>query len=178
MLFDDWLQDVIDREIPISLPYRIDAQLSNDVEISAYVVAFFFFLHSNNGLINFFQWNRWSSEGLPPDELSIQNGILTTRASRFPLCIDPQQQAIAWIKKREAHNNLKILTFTDSDFAKQLEMAIMYGIPVLFQDVDDYIDPVIDNVLEKNIKSIFSRFKLIANKVSVKTHRPIDHSAK
>lgn len=32
-------------------------------------------------------------------------------------------------------------------------MAIMYGIPVLFQDVDDYIDPVIDNVLEKNIKS-------------------------
>lgn len=31
-------------------------------------------------------------------------------------------------------------------------MAIMYGMPVLFQDVDDYIDPVIDNVLEKNIK--------------------------
>lgn len=95
----------------------------------------------------------WNSEGLPPDELSVQNGILTTRASRFPLCIDPQQQALAWIKKRESKNNLKILTFSDSDFLKQLEMAIMYGIPVLFQDVDDYIDPVIDNVLEKNIKS-------------------------
>lgn len=94
----------------------------------------------------------WSSEGLPPDELSIQNGILTTRASRFPLCIDPQQQALAWIMKRESTNNLKILTFSDSDFLKQLEMAIMYGMPVLFQDVDDYIDPVIDNVLEKNIK--------------------------
>lgn len=90
---------------------------------------------------------------MPPDELSIQNGILTTRASRFPLCIDPQQQALAWIKKREASNNLKILNFSDNDFLKQLEMAIMYGNPVLFQDVDDYIDPVIDNVLEKNIKS-------------------------
>lgn len=51
---------------------------------------------------------RWGSEGLPPDELSIQNGILTTRASRFPLCIDPQQQALNWIKRKEERNNLKV----------------------------------------------------------------------
>ncbi|GFS12625.1 dynein heavy chain 10, axonemal [Elysia marginata] len=51
---------------------------------------------------------RWTSEGLPPDELSIQNGILTTRASRFPMCIDPQQQALNWIKKKEEANNLKV----------------------------------------------------------------------
>lgn len=93
--------------------------------------------------------------------MSIQNGILTTRASRFPLCVDPQQQALGWIKKREAQNNLKILTFYDSDFLKQLEMAIKYGSPVLFQDVDDYIDPVIDNVLEKNIKTQGGRQFLI-----------------
>ena len=45
-------------------------------------------------------------------------------------------------------------TFNDSDFLKQLELAIKYGFPFLFQDVDEYIDPVIDNVLEKNIKGI------------------------
>lgn len=132
MVYKDWLNDIIEHKIPISLPFRIDAVLSNDVEIS-----------------------EWTSQGLPPDELSIQNGILTIRASRFPLCIDPQQQALAWIKRREAKNNLKVLTFNDSDFIKQLEMAIMYGFPVLFQDVDDYVDPIIDNVLEKNIKSKF-----------------------
>lgn len=52
--------------------------------------------------------NRWGSEGLPPDELSVQNGILTTRGSRFPMCIDPQQQALKWIKKKEENNNLKV----------------------------------------------------------------------
>lgn len=34
MVFEDWLKDVVAREIPIVLPYRIDEQLSNDVEIS------------------------------------------------------------------------------------------------------------------------------------------------
>lgn len=51
---------------------------------------------------------RWVSQGLPPDELSVQNGILTTYASRFPLCIDPQQQALHWIKKKEEKNNLRV----------------------------------------------------------------------
>lgn len=55
--------------------------------------------------------HRWGSEGLPPDELSVQNGILTTRGSRFPLCIDPQQQALNWIKKKE-EKNLKVKSFT------------------------------------------------------------------
>ena len=47
---------------------------------------------------------------------------------------------------------LQVCTFNDADFIKQLELAIKYGFPFLFQDVDEYIDPVIDNVLEKNIK--------------------------
>lgn len=46
---------------------------------------------------------------------------------------------------------MKALSFHDSDFLKQLEMAIIYGNPVLFQDVDDYIDPIVHNVLEQNI---------------------------
>ncbi|XP_076108254.1 dynein axonemal heavy chain 10-like isoform X2 [Mytilus galloprovincialis] len=129
MVFKDWVTDLRSRDVPMSDPFKLEDLLTNDVEIS-----------------------KWTSEGLPPDELSIQNGILTTQASRFPMCIDPQQQALNWIKKKEEANNLKICTFNDSDFLKQLELAIKYGFPFLFKDVDEYIDPVIDNVLEKNIK--------------------------
>uniref|UniRef100_A0A8C0KP17 Dynein axonemal heavy chain 10 n=1 Tax=Canis lupus dingo TaxID=286419 RepID=A0A8C0KP17_CANLU len=124
-----WQNDILEREIPLSQPFRLENLLTDDVEIS-----------------------RWGSQGLPPDELSVQNGILTTRASRFPLCIDPQQQALNWIKRKEEKNNLRVASFNDPDFLKQLEMSIKYGTPFLFHDVDEYIDPVIDNVLEKNIK--------------------------
>lgn len=46
----------------------------------------------------------------------------------------------------------QVASFNDPDFLKQLEMAIKYGTPFLFHDVDEYIDPVIDNVLEKNVR--------------------------
>ncbi|KAM3867513.1 dynein axonemal heavy chain 10 [Diretmus argenteus] len=134
MVYQVWEKDIGERGIPLSQPFRVENLLTDEVEVS-----------------------RWGSEGLPPDELSVQNGILTTRASRFPMCIDPQQQALNWIKKKEEKNNLKISSFNDPDFLKKLEMAIKHGFPFLFQDVDEYIDPVIDNVLEKNVKGTEGR---------------------
>ncbi|ELU10552.1 hypothetical protein CAPTEDRAFT_221643 [Capitella teleta] len=62
-------------------------------------------------------------------------------------------------------NDVEVCTFNDPDFLKQLEMAIKYGFPFLFQDVDEYIDPVIDNVLEKNIKGASGReFVILGDK--------------
>ncbi|TPX37396.1 hypothetical protein SeMB42_g06902, partial [Synchytrium endobioticum] len=129
LIYEKWLKDLRDRDVPISTNLKVEKLLTTDVEMS-----------------------KWAQEGLPADELSIQNGILTTKASRFPLCIDPQEQALAWIRKREAPNNLKVSSFNDPDFLKHLEMAMTYGFPFLFEDVDEYIDPVIDAVLEKNFK--------------------------
>ncbi|CAF4660822.1 unnamed protein product, partial [Didymodactylos carnosus] len=43
------------------------------------------------------------------------------------------------------------------DLLKHLEMAIKYEFPLLFRDCDEYIDPVIGNVLEKNIRGVEGR---------------------
>jgi hypothetical protein len=43
-----------------------------------------------------------------------------------------------------------VKTFHDPDFLKQLELAIQYGFPFLFEGCDEYIDPVIDPVLERS----------------------------
>lgn len=36
MIYDDWQNDIMEREIPLSQPYRIEQNLTNDVEVSKY----------------------------------------------------------------------------------------------------------------------------------------------
>ena len=123
-----WFGDCVERKLPVSQPFRLEKLLTDEVEVA-----------------------RWASESLPSDELSVQNGMLMTRANRWPLCVDPQMQAVNWIKKKEAKNSLKVCTFNDPDFLKHLELAIQYGFSFLFEGIDEFIDPIIDPLLEKNI---------------------------
>lgn len=117
------------KEIPCNPEMRLETFLTNEVEVS-----------------------KWASEGLPTDELSIQNGILTSMASRYPLCIDPQMQAVSWIKTKESRQReFKCITFNTNNYIKILEMAIRFGSSILFESISIEIDPMIDPVLEKNI---------------------------
>merc|ERR1719473_2136298 len=95
----------------------------------------------------------WNIEGLPTDGLSIQNGILVTKSSRYPLLIDPQGQAIGWISRREADNMPAhgTTTINHPKLKDQLEFAMSEGKALVVINVEETIDPMLDPVLEKQI---------------------------
>ena len=93
-------------------------------------------------------WNMW---GLPTDSVSIDNGILVTRGKRWPLMIDPQNQANAWVKAMETKNALKVIKLTDGNYLRTLESSIRVGNPVLVEDIGETLDPALEPVLQKAV---------------------------
>merc|ERR1719174_184418 len=125
MVYTDWLDEVTRNNIPKNPSFRLETLLTSDIEVA-----------------------MWSGHGLPQDELSVQNGILTTRSSRWPLCVDPQMQAVNWLKRKEEKAGLIVKTLND-EYIKHLELALQYGKPMLFENLDEELDPMLDPVLEK-----------------------------
>ncbi|XP_033636218.1 dynein heavy chain 2, axonemal-like isoform X2 [Asterias rubens] len=93
----------------------------------------------------------WNIQGLPTDSFSTENGVIVTRGSRWPLMVDPQGQAIKWIKNMEGKRNLKVIDLQQHDYLRTLENAIQYGFPVLLQNVQEELDPSLSPILNKSV---------------------------
>lgn len=96
-----------------------------------------------------YEIRQWNTEGLPRDTVSTENAIMVTRSRRWPLMIDPQDQANRWIRNRETKNGLKIIKLTDPNFLRTLENSIRIGMPVLCEEVEETLDPALEPVLLK-----------------------------
>ncbi|XP_025080372.1 dynein heavy chain 2, axonemal-like isoform X3 [Pomacea canaliculata] len=100
------------------------------------------------------QVRDWNIQGLPSDSFSTENGIIVTQGNRWPLMVDPQCQAIKWIKNMEGSKGLRIIDLQQSDYMHILEHSIQMGIPVLLQNVQEVLDPSLDPVLTKSLVKV------------------------
>ncbi|XP_063712783.1 dynein axonemal heavy chain 2-like isoform X4 [Symsagittifera roscoffensis] len=94
---------------------------------------------------------EWNLQGLPADQFSTENGVVVTRGTRWPLMVDPQGQAIKWIKNMEIKRSLKVIDLQMPDFMRILEGAIQYGTPTLLQNVHEELDPSLEPILKKAV---------------------------
>ena len=66
----------------------------------------------------------WQLCGLPTDQFSTDNGIITFTAKRWVCLMDPQEIGKKWIQAIEKNNNLQILRQSDPEFLRSLESSI------------------------------------------------------
>lgn len=96
---------------------------------------------------------EWNLQGLPSDDLSVQNAIMVTRSTRYPLMIDPQGQAMSWIKKREPdlERNDLIININNPQLKDRLKLPLQEGWAVMVDGIENEVDPMLDPILEKQV---------------------------
>ena len=110
---------------------------------------------------------HWVAKGLPSDDVSQDNATIVTKASRWPLCIDPQGQANVWLRRLYRDRGIKVLQPRDPNLMKTLENAIRVGQPVLLENMGETVDATLEPLLQKHLVKQGSRLLLRLRDTSI-----------
>lgn len=127
-LVANWISALQQRNIPVSDACTLRGCVANPVEV-----------------------REWAIQGLPSDDVSVDNGILVTKSRRWPLMVDPQGQANAWVKAMESKSGLRLCKLTDASYLRTLETCVRIGSAVLLEDVGESLDPSLEPILQKAV---------------------------
>nr|DBA32514.1 TPA: hypothetical protein GDO54_000298 [Pyxicephalus adspersus] len=92
----------------------------------------------------------WKSEGLPSDELSIENALVILQSQVCPFLIDPSSQATEWLKTHLKESRMEVINQQDANFITALELAVRFGKTLIIQEMDG-VEPVLYPLLRKDL---------------------------
>lgn len=95
---------------------------------------------------------KWKTEGLPADELSMENAIMLKNTVKTPIIFDPATQATEWLKNdlKMEHSSVEFLAQNDPKYNTKLEISIRFGKICVIEEVDG-VDKMLFPVLRKDL---------------------------
>ncbi|XP_065136472.1 cytoplasmic dynein 2 heavy chain 1 [Paramisgurnus dabryanus] len=99
----------------------------------------------------------WKSEGLPSDDLSMENALvilqlneLRSQSVSCPFLIDPSSRATEWLRTHLKEHRLEIINQQDANFMTVLELAVRFGKTLIIQEMDG-VEPVLYPLLRRDL---------------------------
>ncbi|KAI5098641.1 cytoplasmic dynein 2 heavy chain 1, partial [Silurus meridionalis] len=92
----------------------------------------------------------WKSEGLPSDDLSIENALVILQSVACPFLIDPSSRATEWLRTHLKAHRLEVINQQDSNFMTSLELAVRFGKTLIIQEMDG-VEPVLYPLLRRDL---------------------------
>ncbi|XP_053095782.1 cytoplasmic dynein 2 heavy chain 1 isoform X3 [Pangasianodon hypophthalmus] len=92
----------------------------------------------------------WKSEGLPSDDLSMENALVILQSVACPFLIDPSSRATEWLRTHLKAQRLEVINQQDSNFMTSLELAVRFGKTLIIQEVDG-VEPVLYPLLRRDL---------------------------
>jgi dynein heavy chain len=96
--------------------------------------------------------NEWRAAGLPADGFSAESGAIAAYGRRWPYMLDPQGQAVRWVKGMEAAKGLRTVAVGARDMLRQVTAAVQTGSPLLLLGVQAPLEPSIAPLLNKSYR--------------------------
>ena len=135
-----WLSKCRELRIPVSPEYRLKDIMSST-----------------------FQIQDWQIASLPSDSFSIDSAIIAVNNPKWPLFIDPQQQAKKWIKTMGAFSFKE----SERDLIKKLEHCMRNGKDVIIEDIGESLPGSLDNLTSKHFLIEGSHISVVLGELQV-----------
>lgn len=99
-----------------------------------------------------YQIRKWHLDGLPQDQMSVNNALVVEKSKRFCVFVDPQLQGAEWLKRAHSRpGQLSTTSESAADHKRVLELAIELGRVVLIETAQESVRPALQSLLKRQV---------------------------